>query len=116
MNKINNLRAELIYTQYGSGNCSTVMTDVLKMFLKNRLSITENGECDRKGCLSKEHELLIPVVSISKSVFENKMVNLKSAILDNFPDESHCHKCRSTLINFQREYGHHLFVKVSDTK
>lgn len=116
MKKVNNLRATLIYSQYGSGDCSIVVTDVLKRFLKTCLSITENGECDRKGCRSLDHEIVLPVVSIADTIFDNNMANLKTAILNNFPDKSSCKKCRKTLTHFQRDSGYHLFIEVSATK
>lgn len=116
MKRINNLRAQCIHNEYGSGDSSIVVTDVLKKFLSSCPSITETGKCNQKGCLSKEHKFVVPVVSISDDVFDNNMTNLKSAILANFPSENLCKKCRKPLAEFQRDYGCHLFIEVSATK
>lgn len=116
MKKINNFRADLIFNQYKCGSCSPIMSDVLKTFLQKCPSITEEGQCDRKGCQSREHVMEHPVVSISADVFNNNMANLKSAILDNFPNENLCQKCRNPLTTFQRAYGQHIFIEVSATK
>lgn len=116
MKKVNNLRAQWIYNEYGPGDSSIVVTDVLKKFLSSCPSIIETGKCNQKGCLSKEHKFAVPVVSISDEVFNDNMANLKSAILANFPSENSCKKCRKPLAEFQRVFGCHLFIEVSTTK
>lgn len=112
MKAINNLRAKLIHSQYGSGNSSIVVTDVLKAFMKTCPSCNEIGECDRKGCKSKKYEHSIPVLSIDSNIFNNDLANLVPAIMNSFPDVSKCKKCRTPYTKFERKAGPHLFVEV----
>lgn len=114
MKAINNLRAKLIHSQYGSGNCSIVITDVLKSFLKNCPSCSEVGECVRKGCTSKKHEHIIPVLGVDSNTFNNNMGNLQLAMITNFPNQNNCKKCGDPFTKFQRTLGPHLFVEVSE--
>lgn len=114
MKKINNRRANLIYNQNATnGDCSIVVTGFLKHTLENCPSYSEKGICNRKGCTSKKHELNFPILSISCNQFNNDITNLQAAILENFPNQSQCQKCRTKLTEFQRIYGHHIFIEVS---
>lgn len=112
MKKINNLRAKLIYDEYKSGDCGATLSDIFDRFLRTCPSITEIGECDRKGCRSNEHDLKFASVSIPESAFNGNMANLKQAIDAALPPEPRCLKCRHPFGKVQRETGNHFFVEV----
>lgn len=112
MKQVNKLRAELIYSEYKGGNCSIVVTDIMRRYLKDCPSITESGLCNKKGCCSKSFEFKIPTVALNEEEFDGKLTNLEKAITTNFPATNLCRKCREPYSTFERTFNEHLFIEV----
>lgn len=112
MKQINKLRAKLVCSEYTDGNCSMEVKDVLQRFLKNCPSIIEKGQCQQKGCISKNHDFHFPVLEMNEFEFNGSFNNLVQAVMLNFPDEHLCRKCRKPFDRFERISGHHLFIEV----
>lgn len=112
MRTINKKRAELVYKEYGSGNCAIVVTDQIKRYLKNTPSYIETGVCLRKGCLSAKNELNFPLITLNNDVFDNNFGNLAQSVSTNFPSSPQCAKCRQPLTNFERIFGDSIFIEV----
>lgn len=112
MKHLYKLRAKLICREYKGGNCSIVVSDVLRRYLKEYPSITERGTCKKKGCSSKNFELQVPTVGLNSSEFDGKMMNLEKAITANFPSSNLCRKCRQPYNSFERTFNNHLFIEV----
>lgn len=112
MQTANKLRAELVFEEYTTDDCVTVVTDNIKRYLAESPSIIESGICSRKGCSSKKPIMKFPVVVLNKAVFNNDFKNLKAAIEANFPDENRCQKCCQLVEKFERKVGNHLFIEV----
>lgn len=109
---MNKLRAELIYKEYGNGECDILAVNILERFLKGHPSITETTACKNKGCVTKNRELKLAVLTICGIEFDNNLNNLQKAVLATLPEESICQKCRKPCESLQRECGQHLFIEV----
>lgn len=112
MKQVNKQRATLIYNEYKNGECSTLVSDVMRRFLKNFPSIIEEGVCKRKGCASRSFNHNVPVLEINETEFNGNMANLEKAVMTNFPTENLCQKCRQKYHRFERTCGDHLFIEV----
>lgn len=111
MKDLNRKRAELIFNEYGSGECSIVVTDILKRCLKNLPSLVEYKTCKQKGC-PKNTAYSLPVLGLDLTIFVNNMNNLEEAITANLPNEVLCEKCHNACTNYERKCEHHLFIEV----
>lgn len=112
MKTINKMRAELLFNEYKSNDCAIVISDVIQRFMKHDPSYTENGVCQRKGCLSAKRESHKPLITLNTEVFDQNFDNLAQAILSNFPSAPQCGKCRQPLKNFERTFGVIIFIEV----
>lgn len=111
MKDLNKKRAQLIFNAYGSGNCTIVVTDILKRFLGDLPSMIEYRTCKRKGC-PKDTAYNIPVLGIHIKEFDNDMNNLQKAVIANLPTEVLCQKCQNPCTYYDRKCDHHLFIEV----
>lgn len=112
MKQLNKLRAKMIYTEYGNGNCSIECSDILKRYLKNCPSIIEKRKCKHKGCLSRNADFLVPLLGVDANEFSGNIANLERAVMANFTYGNSCSKCRQPYHSFERTCGHHLFIQV----
>lgn len=112
MQKVNNLRAKLIYDEYNSGDGEIVVIENINRYLVNSPSLVETSFCSRRSCTMKKTTLNIPVVCINSIDFANDLGNLKKSVLSNFPDEIRCKQCCNPYKKFERLAGSHLFIEV----
>lgn len=113
MRKINTQRAQLISGKYKKGDCSIVVTDIIKTFLSNVPSIIEKQNCFQKGC-SKVKDFLSPYVCLNNEVFDNDLANISNSIIANFSTTNNCFRCRKPSGSINRSVGNHLFIEVFD--
>lgn len=112
MQKVNNLRAKLVYDMYKSGDCEIVVIENINRYLANSLSLVETSFCSRRSCILKETTMNLLVVSINSSDLQNDLGNLEKSIMSNFPDEIRCKQCCNPYKKFERYAGNHLFIEV----
>lgn len=112
MKQVNRLRAILIHSEYKSGDCSIVATDIMRRYLKDFPSVIEKGTCKKKGCASKTFEFNLPIVGLNEEELDGKIINLEKAVMANFPTENICRKCRQPYHTYERTCGDHLFIEV----
>lgn len=113
MKQINKLRATLICKEYVNGECSTNPTDIIHLFLKNVPSIIEKPTCKHKGCTSNCTEFILPMITLKETEFDGNMENLEKALIEHFPIENLCRKCRRLCHTFERTCGDHIFIEVT---
>lgn len=112
MKQVNKLRANLIYSEFKSGDCSISAIDIIQRYLKDFPSITVTGACKRKGCASRKSDVNFPIIELDEIQFDAKIENLEKAVMANFPPGNTCNKCRRSISTFERICGHHLFIQV----
>lgn len=112
MQKVNRLRAKLVYDKYKSGDCDIVVIENIKQYLTNSPSLVETSFCSRRSCALKETTINLPVVSINNTDLENDLDNLEKSVMGNFPDEIRCKQCCNPYKKFERYSGNHLFIEV----
>lgn len=112
MKQLNKQRATLICAEYPNGNCSILVTDILRLFLKDCPSLIERGKCKRKGCSSKKFEIKLAALGINGAEFKCNMANLEKSIMANFSGPNLCCKCHQPYSSVERECGPHLFIEV----
>lgn len=101
---INRLRASILST-YVSGNAATVISSIVRNYLKDEPSYREticSAHCNKIKSF--------PVVVLNES-FDNNFANLSRAIVENFPHITKCSRCRKET-TFQRTFNEHVFIEV----
>lgn len=116
MQKVNNLRAKLVYDEYQSGDSEIVVIENINRYLANSPSLVETSFCSRRSCTLKESTMNIPVVNINNIDFGNDFGNLEKSVMSNFPDEIRCKQCCNPYKKFERHAGNHLFIEVKSYK
>lgn len=107
MNKINNMRARLLYNKFylnkGHTNVELTFDGMVAEVLKIP-SYTETGCCTKSV---KSFTFL----GLNNDVFQNDLSNMQEAIDDNLIEIPICNQCKKKP-KFKREFGNHLFVNV----
>lgn len=104
------MRATFIHNRFKSTEYDINICSLLRNIFADEPSGTETTIC--KQCNTDDKNTW-PMLAVNNDVFKNKLSNLESAIVDNFPSEiSECSQCQ-TAVEFSRDFGQHIFVEIS---
>lgn len=78
MKQLNKLRAELIYGEYKTGDCSIVVSDIMRRYLKDFPSIIEKHTCKSKGCGSKNTDQNFQIITLSEFEFGSALFRISN--------------------------------------
>lgn len=110
MRRANNLRATLLYDLFKKKRCELVVSRMISEVLKNTPSYSESAVCEIKRCKHRT-DRIFPLLCLNNAVFDNKLSNIGTAIVSNFPENVLCGKCEKPM-KITRVFGNHLFIEV----
>lgn len=108
MRKINGQRATLLYNEFKSTGFEMNISSMICKLFALEPSFTEKIVCDK---CNHSRSAMFPMVVLSDELLSNDFQNLEKAVIENFPENVSCTRCKGD-IQCKREFGHHLFIEV----
>lgn len=107
MNKINSMRAKLLYEMFNLGDDSSQVKITFAEMVRKVLTIPSYSEAE---CCTKS-ERNFPVIDLSEERLDD-LLNMENIIKSKFDIIPKCTRCKKKLA-FKRTIGNHLLIEVS---
>lgn len=107
MNKINSMRAKLLFEKFYDDSWSSKVETTFVGMIERILTIPSYSviQCCPKSVKN------VPFIRLNKEVFKDDLANMECAIKSTFVEFSNCTRCKKKP-QFKREFTNHVFVEV----
>lgn len=107
MNKINTMRAKLLFEQFYQGEETSNVEMTFVGMVDKVLTIPSYFETE---CCTKSVKKF-PLIHLNNEVLNDDLSNMEHAIESNFVEISNCSRCEKNP-KFKRDYANHVFIEV----